>query len=128
MGSQPVDQYPFLITNTAGINQLYHLVYPEVRNQLLKLDYQREFAIALFRGRHGSSGYQVVIERVAQQAYTANVYAQSWEPGPYNAVTFMETSPCHIVAVTRTGSTIRAASLTLRNRTITPTPPPGNRK
>jgi hypothetical protein len=53
--------------------------------------------IALFRGRWGSSGYEVNIERVVQQGDELHVYAEFWKPGPRYPVTGAETSSYHVI-------------------------------
>jgi hypothetical protein len=112
-----------LVTSRDGTAQLEGMVSPEAMDQLARLDFGRYFAIALFRGRQASSGYDTIIERVARQGDEVVVYAQFWEPSPYYAVTDEATSPYHMIKVRRDDGVIQETELVLQSRTVTPTPP-----
>jgi hypothetical protein len=112
-----------LVTSREEAAQLEDRISPEALDQLVRLDFERYFAIALFRGRRASSGYDTIIERVARQGDEVVVYAQFWEPSPYYAVKDEATSPYHLIKVRRDDGVIQETELVLQSWTVTPTPP-----
>lgn len=95
----------------------------DAEKALAQLDYERYFAIALFRGRFLSSGYDAVMQRVGRRNDELVVHVQFWEPAPYYGVTALETSPYHLVKVMRDGGVLEEANIVLESQTVTPTPP-----
>lgn len=117
-----------LITSAEGASRLTGWVSPQAQQALAQLDYQRYFAIALFRGHFGSSGYDVIIQRVTRWGEGLVVHVQFWAPSPYYAVTAANSKPYHVVKVLRDGGSLQEAELVLESRTVTPTPPPEIRR
>jgi hypothetical protein len=118
----------FLITSAEGASRLIGWVSPQAQQTLAQLDYQRYFAIALFRGHFGSSGYDVIIQRVTRWGERLVVHVQFWVPSPYYAVTAANSKPYHVVKVLRDGGSLQEAELVLESQTLTPTPPPEIRR
>jgi hypothetical protein len=112
-----------LVTSRDGTAQLESMVSPEAMDQLVRLNFERYFAIALFRGRQASSGYDTIIERVARQGDEVVVYAQFWEPSPYYSVLDVATSPYHVIKVRKDDGVGQETELVLQSRAVTPTPP-----
>ncbi len=112
-----------LVTTRQEIDQLEGLIRQTSLDQLAKLNFEQYFAIAVFRGRQATSGYDTVIERVARRGDKIVVYAQFWEPSPHYAVFDAETSPYHIIKVRRGDGVSTQAELVLQSQLVTPTPP-----
>jgi hypothetical protein len=112
-----------LVTSKEETAQLEDWVSPEAMHQLARLDFEQYFAIALFRGRQASSGYDTIIERVARRDGKVVVYAQFWEPSPYWEVRNEASSPYHVIKVRRDNGVIQETELVLQSRLVTPTPP-----
>jgi hypothetical protein len=112
-----------LVTNQQEIGKLNGLVSQKAIDRLAELDFQQYFAIAVFRGRQATSGYDTIIERVARQGNKIVIYAQFWEPSPYYEVQEAATSPYHVIKVRRDGGVIQETELVLQSQVITPTPP-----
>jgi len=118
-GSEP---YVVLVTTSQDTNQLEGLISQDALDQLAELDFGRYFAIALFRGRQGSSGYDTFIERVARQGEKIIIYAQFWDRTRQEVVIDAETSPYHLVKVYGDSDVNQETELVLRGHMITPTP------
>ncbi|HBY93898.1 MAG TPA: hypothetical protein DEP84_07985 [Chloroflexi bacterium] len=120
-----------LITSPRDILSLNGMVSPESRGhvtaQLQRVDFQRDFAIAVFRGTQGTHGFDVTVEAVAREGDKLVVYAQFWEPSPYWEVANEVTSPFHIITVPRNAGLPEDGEIVLRSRPVTPTPPPAQR-
>jgi len=112
-----------LVTSLQEIDRLEGLVDQRALGQLAELDFQQYFAIAVFRGTQGTSGYDVIIERVARRGDEIVVYAQFWETSPYYEVTMEVTSPYHLIRVRRDDGESQEIELVLHTRMLTPTPP-----
>ena len=112
-----------LIASQREAGQLEGLVSQAALGQLVELDFQQYFAIVIFRGNQGTSGYDVMVERVVMRGEKVVVYTQFWEPSPHYTVREIVTSPYHIIKVRRDGDLIQEAELVLQSRVVTPTPP-----
>jgi len=112
-----------LVTNPQEIAQLKGLVSQEALDQLAELDFGQYFAIAVFRGRQPTSGYDTIIERIARQGDKVVVYTQFWEPSPWYGVASEATSPYHLVRVRRYDYMSQETELVLQSQVVTPTPP-----
>lgn len=112
-----------LATSRGEIEKLEGVVSQEALDRLTELDFERYFALALFRGRQATSGYDTVIERVAKQGDKIVVYAQFWEPSPDYAVFSAATSPYHIIKVRRSDGVSTQVELVLQSQVVTPTAP-----
>jgi len=112
-----------LVTTRQEIGRLEGLISQEALDQLAALDFGQYFAIAVLRGRQGSSGYDTIIERVARQGDKVVVYAQFREPGPHYVVLDIATSPYHLIKVRRDNSVSQETELLFQSWVVTPTPP-----
>jgi len=112
-----------LVTTRQEIDHLEGLIRQTSLDQLAELDFQQYFAIAVFRGAQATSGYDVIVERVARRGDKIVIYAQFWEPSPHYAVFDAETSPYHIIKVRRSDGVSTQAELVLQSQLVTPTPP-----
>ncbi len=112
-----------LITAPQEIDQVEGLITQEALDRLAELDFGQYFAIAVFRGRRASSGYDVIIERLVRKNDTIIVYTQFWEPSPYWEVLDTETSPYHLIEVRRDDDVSQKIELVLQSPVVTPTPP-----
>ena len=112
-----------LVTNQDEIDQLEGLISQEALDQLAELDFQQYFAIAVFRGRQATSGYDTVIERVARQGDKIVVYTQFWEPRPDQVILTMVTSPYHLIKMRRDDGVSQETELVFQSLLVTPTPP-----
>ena len=115
-GSEPV---VILITDPQGIEQLDNLIDQSVLDEIAKLDFDRYFVIALFRDRQGSSGYDVIIDRVTRHGNKIVIHAQFWELNETgSAVTHRDTLPYHIIKVRK------EIEVELKRQVMTPPPIP----
>jgi len=112
-----------LVTAPQEIDRLEGLITQEALDRLAELDFEQYFAIAVFRGRQASSGYDTIIERVARRDNKVVVYAQLWDRTVHYGVTQEETSPYHLIKVRRDDGVSQETELVLQSREITPTPP-----
>jgi hypothetical protein len=113
-----------LVNGRDEIERLEKLVTQEALDQMAILDFGQYFALAVFRGRQPTTGYDIIIERVARRDDKIVVHAQFWEPNPGHYVFKpMVRSPYHLVKVRRDGSVIQETKLVLQSRAVTPTPP-----
>ena len=114
----------FWIGSRPDAERIRNLISPESYDRLTGLDFNREAAIAAFRGREPTTGYDILIQRVLQQDGRLVVYAQLWEPSPVWEVQTVGTSSYHIVKISRPQSLTAAPELVLQGQVVTPTPPP----
>ena len=112
-----------LVTSRQEIDQLEGLVSQESLDQLAELDFQQYFAIAVFRGAQATSGYDVIVERVARQGDKMVIYAQFWEPSPHWEILNEVTSPYHLIRVRRDDGVSQETELVFQRLLVTPTPP-----
>jgi hypothetical protein len=112
-----------LITAPQEIDQVEGLITQEALDRLAELDFGQYFAIAVFRGRQATSGYDTMIERVARRGDKIVVYAQFWGPSPHYGVQNEATSPYHLIKVRRDDGVDQETELVLQSRAVTPTPP-----
>jgi len=119
-GRQP---YLALIASVDDIEKVRGLVRADDLTQLRELDFQRYFAVAIFRGWQGSGGYATIIERMVRCGDQYVVYVQFWEPGPHYVVIEAITHPYHLVKVHRGAHVGQEIELVLHTRMLTPMPP-----
>jgi len=105
-----------VIARSEDITQLGQLVSPETLEKLRALDYNACFALIVFRGLQGNTGYSVEIERVVRQGYHLSVYAQFRYPQPGGGMNPTMNSPFHVVTVTTGGTWGEEFSLDLYAR------------
>jgi hypothetical protein len=91
-----------LIMNEVEFSQLKPLIRPEHLEVLQQIDYSKYALLLLFRGVHGSSRYQCVIERITKHENTLIVRAQFWEQASGESADAVVTSPYHIVKIDKT--------------------------
>ncbi len=96
---------------------------PVAEQPVLAIDYERYFAVAVFRGRFGSGGYGVYIDQVTRRGRTLVVYARYWDPSPFYTQPAIEVAPYVVAKVQRDGGPLDDADLVLQVRVVTPTPP-----
>jgi len=112
-----------LITSQQETSHLDGLVRQDALDQLAQLDFDEYFAIALFRGRQASSGYDTIIERVARRDAQIVIYAQFWSPSPHWGVQAVQTSPYHLIKVRKDNGVSQETETMLQISAVTPTPP-----
>ena len=112
-----------LVTNQGDATQLTGLISQETLDLLAELDFQQYFAIAVFRGTQATSGYDVIVDRVARRGDKIVIRAQFWEPSPHWEILNEVTSPYHLVRVRRDDGVSQETELVLQSPVITPTPP-----
>jgi hypothetical protein len=112
-----------LVTTRREIDHLEGLISQAALDQLVELDFEQYFAIAVFRGRQPYSGYATIIERVARQGDKIVVYAQFWEPRSNQVILTIETSPYHLIKVRRDDGVSQETELVFQSQIVTPTPP-----
>ena len=112
-----------LITAPQEIDQVEGLITREALDRLVELDFGQYFAIAVFRGTQATSGYDVIVERVARRGDKIVVYAQFWSPSPHYGVRNEATSPYHLIKVRRDDGVSQETELVFRSLVVTPTPP-----
>lgn len=112
-----------LINSVQDISRLGTWVSPTAIEQLTTMNFDRYFAIAVFRGRQASSGYDTIIKRVTQQGDRIVIYVEFWEPSPYWEIAAVATSPYHLIKVRREVGDTRKFKVILQSPIITPTPP-----
>jgi len=112
-----------LITTPQEIDQVEGLITQEALDRLAELDLGQYFAIAVFRGTQATSGYDVIVERVARQGDKIVIRAQFWEPSPHYAVLDEVTSPYHLISVPRDSGVLQETELVFQSLVVTPTPP-----
>jgi hypothetical protein len=76
---------------------------PALTTQLRQLDYDRVFAILVFQGRKGSTGYIVTVRQITRQGNQVTVKAEFVEPSLGTFIKPAFTSPYHLVAVSKQG-------------------------
>jgi hypothetical protein len=112
-----------LVTNRQEIDQLKGLISQAALDQLAELDFQQYFAIAVFRGTQATSGYDVIVERVARRGDKIVIRAQFWEPSPHWEILNEVTSPYHLIKMRRDDGVSQETELVLQSPVVTPTPP-----
>jgi len=101
---EPREPGMVIISRAGEIINLDGMVSDESVRQLQTLDYGQYFAITVFQGRKGSTGYDIQVNRIGRSENIVNVYAQLDNPPPDIEAGAMETSPYHLVKVQKTGS------------------------
>jgi len=112
-----------LITSQQEIDRLESLVSRGALEQLAELDFQQYFAIAVFRGVRPTSGYDIIIERIARRGDKIVVYAQFWEPRLDQVILPEVTSPYHLIKVRRGDGVSQETELVFQSQIVTSTPP-----
>ena len=98
-------QDPKLVTiaKPGEISSLEKIVTFDAETKLHNLDFGKDFAVAVFRGVRGTTGYGVEIKRVIQRRGTITIDAHfiehDWESGL--GVSPIVTSPYHLVKMQR---------------------------
>lgn len=124
LGSYSIrEPHLILITTLQEIERVEGWITQEALVQLVELDFEQYFAIAIFRGRQPTSGYDIMIERVARRGDKIEVYAQFWSPSPHYGVRNEATSPYHLIKVRRDDGVDQEIELVLQSQAVTPTPP-----
>lgn len=113
-----------LVTTRQEIDRLEGLIERGVPNQLVQLDFEQYFAIAVFRGTQATSGYDTIIERVTRRDNKIVVYVQFWDQTVYYPVRSEVTSPYHLIKVRKDDGVSQETELVLKSREIIPTPLP----
>ena len=122
-------QRVFLIRSTDEITRIPSgWISPDAEKALAQLDYQRYFALALFRDLSGSSGYDVIIQRVSRRNDKLVLHVQFWAPSPHYSETALATRPYHVIKVLRDGGALEETGLVLESQLLTPTPPSAIRR
>ncbi len=85
------------------LDQFSELVDPSAMAELEKLDFATEFLILARLGNKPSLHFAITIDRVSRSGNIITVHAIVTEPQPNIAAESSETSPYHLVRVTKTG-------------------------
>lgn len=63
-----------VITKSEDIQALEDLIYPDTLELLEGLDYREYFAITVFQGSQGSTGYDIQVNKIVNQGNAIKVY------------------------------------------------------
>ncbi len=115
-----------VIDQADELNKIHYFVPSEDLVELEYIDFGAYFIVALLRELQGSSGYKVIIKRVAQwQDGSIAICAEFWSPnysGPSEELTAEVTNYTHVVKVRRNANVKDMSSPILQILEITPTP------
>lgn len=100
--SEAIETDVFLITGSQDVYQLEELLYEDAFTQLVNVNYDDFSAVTVFQGHKNTGGYKVTIERLSVQEHELSICATFLEPGPHQPVGNIETSPYHIIKVSKT--------------------------
>ncbi|MCX6049621.1 MAG: hypothetical protein NT075_31360 [Chloroflexi bacterium] len=92
----------FLLASKNDIPQISGLISQAVLTQLQQIDFSHYLVVALFREVEGSSNFQVIIRHITKKDDQLTIEAQFWEPGAHIITQSIETSPYHLVQISRT--------------------------
>ena len=90
------------ITVVTDINEAQVLrdqVYPEILEQVRKIDFSTFFVIVIFQGEKGSTGYSIEVTDVQRKDNTITIYSQFHEPALDAITSPLVTSPYYILKV-----------------------------
>jgi hypothetical protein len=90
-----------VVARADDVSTLVGWVSADAKTRLETIDYDEQFALAVFQGSKITGGYNVEVDRIARLGHTVNVYAQFHEPRPDDQRTDVITSPYHLVLVER---------------------------
>ena len=90
-----------VVGNSGEARSLDGLVSDFAQDQLLGLDYQENFGIAVFQGQKPTNKYGVEIQRVGHNRNTVTVYAHFATPDPARLRADIVTSPQHLIKVAK---------------------------
>src|SRR4030065_1908864 len=79
-GYEAVEPGLIIISGESDIAKLDEWVTNEAKSKLQQLDYKHSFALVVFQGERGSSGYGVQIEHLTRSGTTINIYARFHKP------------------------------------------------
>lgn len=119
----------FLLDNSQDLSLVKPYLYPNDYEELESINLGTYFVVVLMRERNISTGYDVVIRRVAQrQDGVVTICAELWSPNTSGDLT-AETSPLatyytHIVSVERGSIELQFSESILHTLSLTPTPIP----
>lgn len=89
-----------LVNHPEEIDRLRQWVTGEAGIQLQSLDYETDFALAVFQGWQGTSGYGVEIKcLLARQGGVVDVYVRFQRPDPDKLQNAVITSPYHLIKI-----------------------------
>jgi len=74
---------------------------PRLAQKLKDIDYGQLYVVAVFQGRKPSGAYEVEIRRIRQQDDVVTIYSRFATPEPGHERTAIETSPYHLVKISR---------------------------
>jgi len=92
-----------IVSSTDEVNELGTWVSEDSRSKIRELDFTSEFALAVFRGKMPSSGYNIEIVKVARQNTVVNLQIILLDPIPEIQKNDIETSPYHLVKIEKDG-------------------------
>ena len=92
-----------VLTSAEQVDQLARLVTAEAQMHLSALDYDEVVVVVVFQGWKPTNGYGVEVEQVVRRGNRVVVEAQFTERNPEMAAADEETSPYHVVAVSKAG-------------------------
>ena len=87
----------YLIWTREDVHQIDHFISASALDQLNELDFSKVAALAVFHGRKGSGGYNVVIEHIGMREGALVVVTQFWENPPGAPSPAIVTSPYQLV-------------------------------
>lgn len=120
--SMPPGERIIVVNSQQDISLLIPFVSDDAINHLEQFDYEKSFAVGVFRGSKATSGYRVEIQRVVQRNDQITVYAQFMEPGRA-AVNDEVTSPYQLVKIyLDSDAEIKIDRMILKQIPVTPTP------
>ncbi len=90
-----------VVGNSGEAQSLDGLVSDFAQDQLLGLDYQENFGIAVFQGQKPTNKYGVEIQRVGHTGNAITVYAHFATPDPARLRADIVTSPQHLIKVAK---------------------------
>jgi hypothetical protein len=122
-GYEGAEPLLLLVTQADELQQFATWLKPDHLQALNQIAFTEVAVVVLFRGLKGSSNYRTVIERITQRDGQLVVYAQFWEPNPQWASAAAETSPYHIVTISRAYLEPMTVEPQLQSYVLTPTPP-----
>ena len=92
-----------ILIDGSEIETVAEYVSPETETILGGVDYDHYFVIAVFQGRKGSTGYGVEIQKIIRGGNRIVIHVYFTEKEPHLPAAAMETSPYHLVKISRDG-------------------------
>lgn len=89
----------FITSHSEAVEIAKLLSNEDVAKKLQALNYDEEFAIAVFLGMKPTSGYKIIINHVLYANNEVNICATLLTPEPGKMITNLETYPYHLIQI-----------------------------